>query len=207
MIAPRSPPAGWRRGAVAVCAAACPGLALAHLNSTGMGPVYDGVLHFLLSPEDLVPALSLALLAGLRDASQGRKALFVLPAAWLAGGVLGSSLAATSGSPFVSAAWFLLLGGLVAADARLPATATVSLAGVVGLYHGGLNGSGMGGRGVAFAALLGLSSAVFVLVALASALVVSLRARWARIAVRVAGSWVAAAGILMVGWAMRVRAR
>ena len=33
----------------------------AHLNSTGMGPVYDGVMHFLMSPEDLVPALALAL--------------------------------------------------------------------------------------------------------------------------------------------------
>jgi urease accessory protein len=38
----------------------------AHLNTTGMGPVYDGVIHFLLSPEDFVPVLALALLAGLR---------------------------------------------------------------------------------------------------------------------------------------------
>jgi hypothetical protein len=27
-----------------------------------MGPVYDGMLHFLTSPEDLVPAVALALL-------------------------------------------------------------------------------------------------------------------------------------------------
>jgi len=36
------------------------------INSTGMGPIYDGLLHFLMSPEDLIPALALALLAGLR---------------------------------------------------------------------------------------------------------------------------------------------
>jgi len=38
----------------------------AHLNATGMGPFYDGVIHFLLGPEDFVPVLALALLAGLR---------------------------------------------------------------------------------------------------------------------------------------------
>ena len=47
------------------------GPAEAHLNATGMGPVYDGVMHFLTSPEDLVPALALALLAGLRGAACG----------------------------------------------------------------------------------------------------------------------------------------
>jgi hypothetical protein len=32
---------------------------------------------------------------------------------------------------------------------------------------------------------------------------VQLRASWARIAVRVAGSWIAASGLLMLGWAVR----
>ena len=51
----------------------------AHLNSTGMGPIYDGLMHFLMSPEDLVPVLALALLSGLRGATYGRRTLFVLP--------------------------------------------------------------------------------------------------------------------------------
>ena len=29
----------------------------AHLNSTGMGPIYDGLMHFLMSPEDLLRCL------------------------------------------------------------------------------------------------------------------------------------------------------
>ena len=41
--------------------------------------------------------------------------------------------------------------------------------------------------------------------ALVSALVSVLRAAWLRIAVRVAGSWVAAIGLLMIGWAVRGR--
>lgn len=37
----------------------------------------------------------------------------------------------------------------------------------------------------------------------ALALVVSIKAFWARIAVRVMGSWIAATGLLMIGWSLR----
>ena len=175
----------------------------AHLNSTGMGPFYDGLMHFLMSPEDIVPVFALALLSGLRGASYGRRALFVLPAAWLFGGLAGLMAAAVNPHPIVAAAWFLLLGGLLAADARLSLRVTTALAALLGLYHGYLNGTGMGQFETAAVALLGLVFAVFVLIALAAAFVVRLRANWARIAVRVAGSWVAASGLLMLGWAVR----
>ena len=97
-------------------------------------------LHFALTPEDLVPALALALLAGLRGVTHGRRTLFVLPAAWLLGGVIG--LAAHGGvSSIWTASSFVLLGGLVALDARLPLGATTLLAALLGLGHGYLNGS------------------------------------------------------------------
>jgi len=44
---------------------------------------------------------------------------------------------------------------------------------------------------------------IFVLVALASAFVVSLKRPWTRIAVRVAGSWIFASGLLMLGWMIK----
>lgn len=175
----------------------------AHLNSTGMGPIYDGLMHFLTSPEDFIPVLALALLTGLRGASYGRRALFVLPSAWLLGAVLGLTAAATKGSTVLSSVWFLLLGGLLAADAKLSLRAMSAMAVVVGLYHGYLNGTGMGVSGYAGAALLGLVLAVFVLVSLAAALVIRLRAHWTRIAVRVLGSWIVASGLLLLGWAAR----
>ncbi len=177
----------------------------AHLNSTGMGPFYDGLIHFLMSPEDIVPVLAMALLAGLRGASYGRRALFTLPVAWLLGGLAGLSAVTATPHPFIAAAWFLLLGGLLAADAKLSLRVTTALAALLGLYHGYLNGIGMGQFDTAAVALLGLVFAVFVLIALAAAFVVRLRAHWARIAVRVAGSWIAASGLLMLGWAVRTR--
>jgi urease accessory protein len=181
------------------------GTAEAHLNATGMGPLYDGVLHFLTSPEDLVPALALALFAGLRGPAFGRRAAIALPAAWLAGCLFGLSGTATTGSAVLSALWFLVLGGLVIADARISLGAMTALAALFGLVHGFLNGTGMGLSRLSVVAALGLASAVFVLTVLASAAVVRLRAGWARIAVRVAGSWIAAAGLLLLGWSFRGR--
>lgn len=170
--------------------------------STGMGPIYDGLMHFLTSPEDLLPVLGLSLLAGLRGAAHGRRAMFVVPAAWLSGCLLGSSAATTAGSPFVSALWLLLLGGLVAADAGLSLRATTVIAALVGLFHGYLNGTGLALSVASIVAVLALVSAVFVLITLSAAFVVWLRAHWARIAVRVVGSWIAASGLLMLGWAL-----
>ena len=185
--------------AVTLCAAP----AEAHLNSTGMGPIYDGLIHFLTSPEDLVPTFALALLAGLRGAPFGRRAALILPAAWLAGSLFGLTAAANPGSAGLSSFWFLLLGGLVIADAKLSLRAMTVLAALLGLVHGYLNGTGMGLSGFAVVAVLGLTSGVFVLIVLAAAFVVQLQANWARIAVRVAGSWIAASGLLMLGWSFR----
>jgi len=189
--------------AVLFCLALCPMPAEAHLTSTGMGPIYDGLVHFLMSPEDFVPVLALALLAGLRGAAYGRRALFTLPGAWLLGGFVGMSGAATNGNAIIAAVWFLLLGGLLAADMNLSLRLVTGLAVLLGLYNGYLNGTGMGGFGAASVALLGLVFAVFVLVAFATAFVVRLRAQWARVSVRVAGSWIFASGLLMLGWATR----
>jgi hydrogenase/urease accessory protein HupE len=191
---------------VALGALACallPSPAEAHLVTTGLGPIYDGISHVLMSPDDLVPILAMALLAGLNGPAAGRRTLFALTGAWILGGVAGFLV----GRPFVPAALptasFLLLGGLTAADRRLSPAVVTALAVAVGLLHGWLNGAGIAESQREALGLVGIASATFVLVALASALVVSLRAEWTRIAVRVAGSWIAAIGLLMLGWSLR----
>lgn len=178
-----------------------PSRASAHLVTTGMGPVYDGIAHLFQSPEDLVPVVALALYAGLRGPAAGRRAMFLLPIAWLAGGLAGSSLNVPTSLP-LPALSFLLLGGLVAADYSLPPAGVTVLAVLLGVVHGFMNGVVMRG-GPGTLGLIGIMTTLFVIVTLASALVVSLRRHWMRIAVRVVGSWVAAVGLLMFGWAMR----
>ena len=90
----------------------------------------------------------------------------------------------------------------MAADLCLPAAAVAGLAVVLGLVHGFMNGAILR-EGAGTLGLVGITAMLFVLVTLASALVVSLGKPWARIAVRVAGSWIAAIGLLMFGWAVR----
>lgn len=189
--------------AVAVLALLVAQSAEAHLNSTGLGPVYDGLIHFLTSPEDLVSALALALLAGLGGVEHGRRAVFVLPAAWLLGMLCGMTAATAEAGLAGAAIALLILGGLVVADARLSLRTLTALGGLLGLVHGFLNGSGMGLSLASTIAAIGVASAVFVLVVLVTAFVASLRAQWARIAVRVGGSWIAASGLLMLGWSIR----
>jgi urease accessory protein len=188
--------------AIVLWMALCPTRAEAHLNSTGLGPIYDGAVHLLLSPEDLLPAFALALLAGLRGARYGRVALFVLPAAWFVGGLAGTVVGHGNGTA-VAVASFLLLGVLVAADVRLSLALLTAITMSLGLVHGFVNGAGMGQLAVGAQALLGLGVVLFVLTALVVAFVVQLRQPWSRIAVRVLGSWIAASGLLMFGWAMR----
>ena len=185
----------------------CPARAEAHLVTTGLGPVYDGIGHFFLSPGDALTALALALLAGLRGTAAGRQALFVLPVAWLAGGLAGLAMAGwTSPLPeeITGAISFLLLGILVATDIELPAAVVAGLAALLGAVHGLFNGHGWheAGAGTGLLQLLGVAATLFVLVALVAATAVTAKPMWARIAVRVVGSWIGASGLLWTGWVL-----
>jgi urease accessory protein len=180
-----------------------PAPAHAHLVTTGLGPLYDGISHVFLSPEDLFPVLAMALLAGLNGPRAGRFTLFFLPAAWLLGGIGGYRFPTTAATTAVTSLSFLVLGGLVAADFRLPVAIVGGLASALGLLHGWRNGAALGQAQREPLALVGIATAIFVVVALVGAVVVSLRAPWTRIAVRVAGSWIAAIGLLLLGWGLR----
>lgn len=176
----------------------------AHLPTVGLGPVYDGIFHFLLSPQDLVPVIALSLLGGQRGARFGRRILWLLPLAWFTGGLVGMFVGSGRGSwlMFLS---FLLFGGLVASSAKVSLPVLSALAALLGVFHGYLNGSGLSYFSDGTYSLTGMATVVFVIVGLFTSFVIPLRRQWALIVVRVAGSWIAATGLLMLGWAFRQR--
>lgn len=174
----------------------------AHLPTIGLGPVYDGIFHLLLSPEDLIPVIALALFAGQKGTGSSRCVLWILPVAWFAGGLTGMFIGISRGSALTCLS-FLLVGGLIAANAKLSVPLTTALTAILGLFHGCLNGSGINRFNDGAYFLLGLALAVFVTVALFTSFVLPLRRQWALIVVRVAGSWIAASGLLMLGRALR----
>lgn len=175
----------------------------AHLVTTGLGPVYDGIAHLVMSPADLALVVALTLLAGMRGARVGRTFLAVLPVAWLAGGAAGLFFRVSANLEGAIAACFLLVGALVAADRNLSVGVIAALAATIGALHGFLAGSALSTTPSGGLELLGGLVALLMVVTLVAGVVVSLKVFWARIAVRVLGSWIAATGLLMLGWALR----
>jgi len=173
----------------------------AHLVETGFGAFYDGLAHLALTPSDLLVVLALALLAGQRGPQAARAALFALPLAWLAGGVLASVLPADASLVVLTTLSFGVAGALAALNARLPVGAILAYVLAAGLLHGYVNGaSSDAGRPLALA---GTTTAAFCLFAIIAAQATVLQRGWTAIAVRVGGSWIAAAGLLMLGWIAR----
>jgi hydrogenase/urease accessory protein HupE len=182
---------------------ALPGAAHAHLVTSGLGPFYDGALHLLLSPADMLGLAAAALLAGRNGQAVARLTVLVMPLCWLLAGVVGMQLEMAADLGWLSVASFMLLGILVAADARMPAVAVAGLAGAFAGLQGLVNGSTLATIGAGATSLGGMVLTVLLLVLLTSAAVTGLQAFWARVAVRVAGSWVAAAGLMMLGWLLQ----
>ena len=175
----------------------------AHLMTTGLGPFYDGFTHLFLTPEDLLPVLALAMLAGLCGPAAGRAALFAVPVAWLVGACAAAALAPHDMPPALGALLAIAFGGFVAADPRLPRGVVLALALALGGLAGALGGSALVVAHAGLSGAAGVVASLFVAIALVAGLVASLERASARIAVRVAGSWVAASGLLMLGWALR----
>ena len=176
--------------------------ARAHLVDTGLGPLYDGIAHFAMTPEDLLPALALAVLAGLRGADAARRVVFVLPLAWLLGAALASAL--SWAWPAVPA-WLplLLLGALVTLDRPLPRGALTAIAAGSSLLLGAASGQAMAQAGAGVRGVIGSVAALFVTSTLVAAAAVAWQGGWLRLAWRVAGSWLAASGLLLLGWSVR----
>jgi urease accessory protein len=195
--------------AALTAAIAVPTAAEAHLVATGMGPIYDGITHFGLSPEDYLPTVALAFFAGLRGPASVRLLLAVLPLAWLLGGALAMAglappVAAMSAA---TALMFLGIGGGLAANLDLPRAASAGAAAALGVLRGVADLSGVAASLPHVASLAGMAASVFVIFAIAASISLPLTRAWMVIAVRVSGSWLAASGLLLAGWVLRYGAR
>lgn len=201
------------RGRLAVAALAlaitAPTAAQAHLVATGMGPIYDGVTHFGLSPEDYLPVIALAFFAGLRGPPTSRLLLAVLPLAWMAGGLAAFAGLAppAAASTAATAAMFLVIGGALAANLDAPRVVSASAAACLGALRGVADLVGVTASLPHLASLAGMAASVFVVFAIAASLVLPLSRAWMVVAVRVSGSWLAASGLLLAGWVWRYGAR
>jgi urease accessory protein len=174
----------------------------AHLVSTGAGPFYDGTAHFFLTFEEILPVIALSLFAGLRGSQFARWAIVILPVGWIIGGFVGFEFHnITSSSAIITVIVMLLPGALLASDWNLPVKIVMAIAAFFGLLLGVLNGIAMPQGSIL--ELIGSATAAFVVAVLSAALAVALSHGWTRIAIRVAGSWLTALGLLALGWSLK----
>ena len=176
---------------------------LAHLTPTGYGPWGDGMARLLLQPTELLLVIALVLLAVQSGRASADRVLWLLPLAWLLGGLIGLNLPAELLQAVACTAVLAATGLLVALGVRLRARVLLPLVALLAAAFALVAGSALAGHSGAVPALLGESVAIAVLATLLSQLLAPPHPRWLAIAVRVGGSWITAASLLMLGWLVR----
>ena len=179
-----------------------PLLASAH-PLKGVSDFYAGMLHPLISLDFVLPAIALALLAGQQRRDAAIAALGTFPVALLAGASIPAAFHLSLSSLLDAAGWFgptlMSVAGLcVAASLRGPAVAVAALFTMFGFLLGFTQGSEITPPMSAPKFILGVGCCGLILTAYGIGLVRRLRRPWTHIAVRVAGSWVAAAGLMVL---------
>jgi hydrogenase/urease accessory protein HupE len=96
-----------------------------------------------------------------------------------------------------------VVGLLVALEVRLRPVVLLPLAAALALLFALAAGSALAGHPGALAALLGETVAIAVVSTLLCQSLAPPHPRWRSIALRVAGSWITAASLLMLGWLIR----
>lgn len=182
---------------------AAPAPAFAHSPIEGMNDFYNGVLHPALVPSQLMLLIALGLYLGQRDVAQNQPPI----ASFLVAAALG--LMVTGFTPIVDLqlpvlATTIVVGALVAADwqwGRLGRMALGLVAGLLlGLDSAQESLTGLTRLVALFGCYIGMTLLLIFPMALADRFN---QQEWQRIGVRVVGSWLVAAGVMVVAFLSR----
>ncbi len=147
----------------------------------------------------MLPIGALCLLAGFQPPRDARWILAALPLGLLTGTLLHFMVGDQHWTPLFNLVAFSLLGITVAIAPRVPLPALMAMGSTLGITIGLENGLGLPAQVAPLPFAIGVASAGFFAAALVAAIAVSLQRGWPVIALRVAGSWIAAVGIMLIG--------
>jgi urease accessory protein len=181
----------------------------AHIVSSRLGDFYAGALHPLTDLQDGVLWTALGLLAGSLGANHGRWLVLVAPLGLLLGFTVGLS----SGSAWIgslsTSGMMVLLGLLLALGLRINIAVLCALALALCLMLGVVNAAGIGAGTDTVLFGFGVALSGYVFITLVTALTFAFRRvdgqpaqTWRAIALRACGSWIAAIGLMMGGFAL-----
>jgi urease accessory protein len=193
--------------AAAVLVAKAPA-AEAHIVASRLGDFYAGALHPLTDLQDIVLWLAMGVLAGSLGAARGRWLVLVFPLGLLAGLVLDRIFGVPSAGPAADAGIILALGLLLAAAARIPTALLCAIAFGLAVMRGAANATDFAPETDRILFAAGLACAGYAAITLTMALTLAFRRpdagpsmEWRGIAIRAFGGWIAAIGLMMVGFA------
>ncbi len=181
----------------------------AHIVAARLGDLYSGALHPLTDLQDIILWGAMGVLGGTLGAARGRWLVLVFPLGLLAGLTVEQYFAITSTGSTVDAGIILALGLLLATAVRIPTVALCALAFALAVVRGMANASdlGPGADRLLFAA--GLAGSGYAVITLVMALVLAFRGAdtgasisWRKITLQALGGWIAAIGLMMVGYGL-----
>jgi urease accessory protein len=182
--------------------------AQAHIVASRLGDFYAGALHPLTDLQDIVLWLAMGVLAGSLGAARGRWLVLVFPLGLLAGLILDRRFGLALAAPAVNAGIILVLGLLLAAAARIPAALLCAIAFGLAVMRGAANAADFAPETDRLLFAAGLAGAGYAAITLTMALTLAFRRpdagpsmEWRGIAIRAFGGWIAAIGLMMVGFA------
>jgi urease accessory protein len=186
-----------------LCLAVAPTGADAHLVNTRLGDFYNGILHPLTGFDFALPWFALAILAAFQGKQRGRWLLLVFPAGLLAGALLSLMLPHLGFVPILGVATFACVGLMLAMALVMPLPAFIALGAMVALLHGYQNGQEMIAASDRWLFTAGVTAVGYMFVALVTGLAIKFLdgpGGWRPIALRAGGSWIAAVGIMVLGF-------
>jgi urease accessory protein len=216
---PRWPDWRFTAQAIALSLGLLPILGYAHATSENINDFYAGLLHPLFTPEHLLAIIALGLLAGQQRTAKNQSVAWTLVFAlglamgalltWFIGDaqVLQRSLVSLSTITLLNFASVVLFGLMIAVAWPWPLLLMYPLILTFGLTHGVANGIELTTDTALYLFIPGLAAGTFIAafycMALADFVSRPRPYKWPGIALRVAGSWIAAIGILMLGMAWK----
>lgn len=188
--------------ALATLAGLCmaPTVAWAHTPIKGIGGFYNGLLHPVVVPAHLLSLLAIGLLMGQQPRQSAGQSFLGFALAFPAGLII-AGLGVNLPFDTLPLAIAAVLGLAVAAKPPLPAIVVHVAAMATGLVIGW--DSPADGAGIRAAALSGFGATLgaFYIVIMVAALTLARKRPWQGIAVRVAGSWIAASAVMVLALA------
>lgn len=186
---------------VCVVFTASPAWAHGNINADDF---YTGMLHPVLHVEHILSILALGFWCG----QIGQRATWIAPLVFVGSVVMGAVLGLLSVAlPLADIIIYLsmvMLGLVVAARLVLNVWVIAPIVLIFGICHGWAHGAGMVGELEKPATyVVGLGLGVSLLLFYSVQLVVRFKAQWMQVAVRIAGSWITATGLMVL--ALRFR--